>query len=148
MKNMKMKRVRELPIFKKIREVREFDFGVFYYFDGLVISEIKTGVIFDWEMAQKAVIAAHEIFGKNYPITYISNRVNRYTVAPSDWNKFYSNRHQLSLYSVVGNTQGSFTSLVLERLFFKKSIHQFHDLQEAIDFSLAKMEALKKVAIA
>lgn len=135
-----MKRVRELPFFKNIREVREFDFGIFYYFDGLVISEIKEGVIFDWNMAEKAVIAAQEIFGENAPIAYISNRINSYTVSPTDWIKFYNNRNRLSFYSVVGSTQGSFTSLVLERMFFQNSIHQFTDLQQAIDFSLAKIE--------
>ncbi|PIB28836.1 hypothetical protein BFP77_09050 [Maribacter sp. 4U21] len=135
-----MKRVRELPFFKNIREVREFDFGIFYYFDGLVISEIKDGVIFDWKMAEKAVIAAQEIFGENAPIAYISNRINNYTVSPTDWIKFYNNRNRLSFYSVVGSTQGSFTSLVLERMFFQNSIHQFTDLQQAIDFSLAKIE--------
>lgn len=135
-----MKRVRELPFFKNIREVREFDFGIFYYFDGLVISEIKEGVIFDWKMAEKAVIAAQEIFGENAPIAYISNRINSYAVSPTDWIKFYNNRNRLSFYSVVGSTQGSFTSLVLERMFFQNSIHQFTDLQQAIDFSLAKIE--------
>ncbi|AZQ59620.1 hypothetical protein EJ994_12675 [Maribacter sp. MJ134] len=135
-----MKRVRELPFFKNIREVREFDFGIFYYFDGLVISEIKEGVIFDWNMAEKAVIAAQEIFGENAPIASISNRINSYTVSPTDWIKFYNNRNRLSFYSVVGSTQGSFTSLVLERMFFQNSIHQFTDLQQAIDFSLAKIE--------
>jgi hypothetical protein len=135
-----MKRVRELPFFKNIREVREFDFGIFYYFDGLVISEIKEGVIFDWNMAEKAVIAAQEIFGENAPIAYISNRINSYTISPTDWIKFYNNRNRLSFYSVVGSTQGSFTSLVLERMFFQNSIHQFTDLQQAIDFSLAKIE--------
>ncbi len=138
-----MKRVRELQIFKNIREVREFDFGIFYYFDGLVISEMKEGVIFDWNMAEKAVIAAQEIFGENHPIAYISNRINSYTVAPADWIKFYNHRQKLSFYSVVGSTQGNFASIVLERMFFQNSIHQFTDLQQAIDFSLAKIQENK-----
>lgn len=141
-----MKRVRELPFFKNIREVREFDFGIFYYFDGLVISEMKEGIVFDWNMAEKAVIAAQEIFGENHPIAYISNRINSYTVAPADWIKFFNNRHLLSFYSVVGSTQGSFTSIVLERMFFQNSIHQFTDLQEALEFSLAKIRKNKETA--
>ena len=83
-----MKRVKDLPYFKKIREVREFEFGVFYYFDGLVISEIKEGVVFDWNMAKRAVAAAKEIFGEETPIAYISNRINSYTVVPTEWLKF------------------------------------------------------------
>jgi len=138
-----MQCVGKLQFFKNIREVREFDFGIFFYFDGLVISEIKEGIIFDWTMAEKAITAAQEIFGEHQPFAYISNRINSYTVAPTEWIKFYTNRNRLSFYSVVGSTQGSFASIVLERMFFQNSIHQFTDLQEAIDFSVAKLQENK-----
>ena len=141
-----MTRVREISFFNNIREVREFDFGIFYFFDGLVISEIKEGVVFEWEMANKAVRALKEIYGVNFPIAYISNRINNYSIASSDWVKFFNNRHQLSFYSVVGNTQGSLTNIVLERMFFQKTIHQFTDLEKAIEFSLAKIEDNKQNA--
>lgn len=136
-----MKLVTDIALFKKIREIREFEFGVFYYFDGLVISEVKEGVLFSWDMGTKAVNAAYEIYGENAPIAYISNRINSYSVVPADWAKFYKNRHQLDFYSVVGNTKGSFASLVLERMFFKKSIRQFTDLEDAIQWSLSKITA-------
>ncbi|NHF60306.1 hypothetical protein FK220_013210 [Flavobacteriaceae bacterium TP-CH-4] len=141
-----MKCVKNLDFFKNIKEVWEFEFGVFYYFDGLVISEIKEGVVFDWEMAEKAVKVAHQVFGEDQPIAYISNRINKYYVVPTDWIKFYKNRHQLSFYSVVGSTQGSFASLVLERMFFKNSIRQFNDLEEAIAWSMEKIKKRKQLA--
>ncbi len=140
-----MKRVKDLNFFKNIREVREFEFGVFYYFDGLVISEMKEGIVFGWEMAQKAVKAAREVFGENKPIAYISNRINNYHVLPMDWAKFYKNREQLISYAVVGQTHGSFASLVLERMFFKNSIQQFSDIEEAIKWSLAKIANTKEL---
>ncbi len=131
-----MKHVRKIDFFKNIREVWEFEFGTFYYFNNLVISEINEGVVFDWNMAEKAVKIAHQVIGKDKPIAYISNRINSYYVVPTDWIKFYKNRHQLHSYSVVGNTQGSFASLVLERMVFKNSIRQFTDLEKAIEWSL------------
>ncbi len=135
-----MKRVQDIPFFKNIKEIREYEFGKFYFFHGLVISEIKDGVTFNWEMAQKAIAAAREVFGDDMPIAYISNRINSYFVTPTDWAKFYTNRNQLSFYSVVGETKGSFASLVLERMFFKNSIKQFTDLEEAIAWSLAQIK--------
>ncbi len=141
-----MKRVKDLNFFKNIKEAWEFEFGVFYYFDGLVISEMKEGVVFDWSMAEKAVRVAHQIFGKDRPIAYISNRINNYYVVPTDWIKFYKNRHQLGFYSVVGNTKGSFASLVMERMFFKNSIRQFTDLEEAIAWSIEKIKGEKQLA--
>lgn len=135
-----MKSVKNIDFFKNIRQVREFDFGVFYYFDGLVISEMKEGVIFRWKMAEKAIRGAHEVFGKDVPIAYISNRINSYFVIPTDWAKFYKNRHQLHFYSVVGSTKGSFASIILERMFFRNSIRKFTDLEEAINWSIEKVK--------
>lgn len=135
-----MKRVKDLDLFKHIREIREFEFGVFYYFDGLVIGEVKEGVLMTWKMAEKAVKAATEIYGEDMPIAYISNRIHDYSIVASDWIKFYKNRHQLDFYSVVGNTNGSFASVMMERTFFKNSIRQFTDLEEAVKWSLAKIK--------
>jgi len=139
-----MKRVKDIAFFKNIKEIREYQFGTFYFFKGLVISEINEGQTFGWEMAKKAIDATREVFGEDMPIAYISNRINAYHVVPTDWAKFYSNRNQLSFYSVVGNTKGSFASLVMERMFFKNSIKQFTDLEKAIEWSMERIKAHKQ----
>lgn len=138
-----MKRVKELGFFKNIRQIREFEFGVFYYFDGLVIGEMKEGAELKWENAKKAVHASQDFFGNQVPIVYISNRVNSYSIVPTDWIKFYQNRHQLAHYAVVGQTQGSLASVVLERMFFKNSIVQFQDLEDAIKWGLEKVASFQ-----
>lgn len=89
-----MKRVKDLHFFNSIRQIREFDFGVFFYFDGLVISEIKKGTEFKWEHAKQAVEATEDYFGENAPVVYISNRVNTYSIVATDWFKFLNNRQQ------------------------------------------------------
>ena len=139
-----MKKVKEIPFFKHIREIREYQFGTFYFFNGLVISEINEGITFGWDMAEKAISAAKEVFDEDMPIAYISNRVNDYHVVPTDWAKFFKNRNQLVFYSVVGTTKGNFASLVMERMFFKNSIKKFNDLEKAIDWTLTKIEARQK----
>jgi len=141
-----MKRVKRIPFFKNIKEIREYQFGTFYFFDGIVISEMNEGVTFEWNMAKKAIEAAQDIFGEDMPIAYISNRINNYHIVPTDWSKFYANRNQLSFYSVVGQTKGSFASLVMERMFFKNSIKQFTDLEEAITWSLSKIEKKQELS--
>lgn len=131
------KTVKEVDFFKNIREIRECDFGVFYFFDGLVISEIKEGVVFNWSMAKKIIDIAYEIIGKDKPIAYISNRINNYSVVPTDWLKFYKNRHKLEFYSVVAYNKGGLSSIVLEKMFFKNNIRQFSDLENAIKWSIS-----------
>ncbi len=142
-----MKRVKDLDFFRNIKEIREYQFGSFYFFEGLVIGELNGGITFNWEMGEKVIDAAQEVFGENMPIAYISNRINDYYVVPTDWAKFYKNRHRLDFYCVVGNTKGSFASLVMERMFFKNSIKQFSDLEQALDWSLAKIKERKKKAL-
>lgn len=138
-----MKKVTEVALFKQIREAREYQFGKFYFFDGLVISEINQGVTFNWSMAQKVIKDAQLLFGKDLPISYISNRINQYHIVPADWAKFFNNRHQLDLYCVVGSCQKSFASLVLEKVFFITPIKKFQDLEEAIAWVLPQIKTPK-----
>ncbi len=137
------KTVKEIDFFKNIREIRECDFGVFYFFDGLVISEIKEGVVFNWSMAKKIINIAYDVLGKDNPIAYISNRINNYSVVPTDWLRFYKNRHQLEFYSVVAYNKGGLSSIVLEKMFFRESIRQFSDLETAIKWSISKINDKK-----
>lgn len=134
-----MKSVKELDFFKNIREIREYEFGIFYFFDGLIISEMNEGETFDWSIAEKIIDAAYEILGEDKPIAYISNRINNYSVVPTDWLKFYKNRHKLELYSIVAYNKNGLASIILEKMFFKDSIRQFTDLESAISWSLAKI---------
>ena len=135
-----MQSARDIAFFSNIREIREYDFGIFYYFDGLVISEIKEGVVFNWTMAKKAIDAAYEVMGRDRPIAYISNRIHNYSVVPTDWIKFYTHRNRLELYSVVAYNKSGLASIILEKMFFRNNIRQFSDLESAVNWSMAKLE--------
>lgn len=134
-----MQSVKDLEFFKNIQEIREYEFGIFYFFDGLVISEMNEGEIFDWSIAEKIIEVAYLVLGRDKPIAYISNRIHEYSVVPTDWLKFYKRRHQLELYSIVAYNKSGLTSVVLERMFFRNKIRQFSCLENAIKWSLAKV---------
>lgn len=138
-----MQSVKDLEFFKNIREIREYEFGVFYFFDGLVISEMNEGEIFDWSIAEKIIEAAYKVLGKNKPIAHISNRIHNYSVVPTDWLKFYKHRHQLEFYSIVAYNNSGLASMVLERMFFRSKIRQFSCLEDAIKWSLARVNEKK-----
>lgn len=139
-----MQKVRDLGFFRNIREVREYEFGIFYFFDGLVISEMNEGVTFDWSTAKRVIETAYEVLGNEKPIAYISNRIHNYSVVPTDWLKFYKNRHKLDYYSVVAYDKSGLTSLVLEKMFFRNKIRQFPDLESAIKWSLCQINGQKE----
>lgn len=138
-----MQSVKDLEFFKNIREIREYEFGIFYFFDGLVISEMNEGEIFDWSIAEKIIEVAYTVLGKDKPIAYISNRIHEYSVVPTDWLKFHKHRHQLEFYSIVAYNKSGLTSVVLERMFFRNKIRQFSCLENAIKWSLAKVNEKK-----
>lgn len=128
-----MERVTDIAFFNNIREIREYNFGKFYFFDKLVISEIKEGVTFNWVMAERVIEAAYEVYDVDkLPVVYLSNRINRYQIVPKDWLKFYKNRHSLKCYGVVAKNKSTYVNVVLERMFFKNAIRQFTNLEDAI----------------
>ena len=127
-----MKRVKEIPFFKNIIQVREYQFGKFFFFDGIVISEINEGETFAWPMAKLVIADAHELLGKRTPIYYISNRVNAYKIVAKDWKNFFIHREQLAIYCIVEKTHTHFFGSIMERIFLRRGIRKFTDLEEAI----------------
>ncbi|MDF0706799.1 hypothetical protein [Flagellimonas okinawensis] len=82
---------------------------------------------------------AYEVLGKSKPIAYISNRINNYSVVPTDWLKFYKHRHQLEYYSIVAYNSSGLANVVLEKMFFPNKIRQFSKVEDAIKWGLAKV---------
>ncbi len=132
-----MKRVRELELINQIKEIREFEFGVFYFFKGgIVISEMHEGAQFNWKNAKKAVYAAQEIYDKDIPLIYIANRVNKYRVAPFEWFKYHKNRFDMQYIASVGPLKNNILSTFFKNLIFPKRIRMFTNLDEAVAWAL------------
>ncbi|WP_396632625.1 hypothetical protein [Maribacter sp. R86514] len=132
-----MKRVRELELINQIKEIREFEFGVFYFFKGgIVISEMHEGAHFNWKNAKKAVYAAQEIYDKDIPLIYIANRVNKYRVAPFEWFKYHKNRFDMQYIASVGPLKNNILSTFFKNLIFPKRIRMFTNLDEAVAWAL------------
>ncbi|SIQ06412.1 hypothetical protein [Maribacter ulvicola] len=131
-----MKRVRELELIKQIKEIREFEFGIFYFFKGgIVISEMHEGAQFKWKNAKKAVYAAQEIYNKDVPLIYIANRVNRYHVPTLEWFKFHKNRFDMQHIASVGSLKVHIFSFIIKRLIFPKRITIFTNLDDAVNWA-------------
>ena len=128
-------RVSELEIDCDLQDVFIFDFGHFYFFDGFIISEIKEGVLFDWEKAKKVIDKAYAHYGDDPNLVYISNRIYSYSVVPQDWLKFFSNKHPLKAMAVVAENKTSVINLMMEKLFFFSRVKKFDNLESAIKWA-------------
>ncbi len=136
-----MGRLKDSIFYRQANSELAYDFGSFYLFDSFVVSEINEDVIFSWDKHGKKVTEdianLYEQNGKR--IVFISNRINSYSVIPSDWLKFYKHSYKLKAYGIVSYTKTGFFNAVLEELFVSASFKRFTSLENAIlwakDFS-------------
>ncbi len=141
-------RIADSNLADQILDVHITDQGIFYFLDGIVISEINEGITYTWEEAKNAIDAAIEFYGDDYNLCYISNRVNKYSVKPSDWLKFYRNNFRLNGYAVVTKSENSWFNALMEKLFSKVDIKRFDSLYDAINWCKTHNDCCNKKTIA
>lgn len=122
----------------QIKDIYISDHGNFYFMDGIIISELNEGITYTWEEAKKVIDYAIKFYGENYSVSYISNRVNKYSIKPSDWLNFNKKQLRLNSYAVVTNSESSWYNALMEKLFSKTEIKRFDNLYESIKWCQAK----------
>jgi len=117
--------------------IKEFNysFGSFFVFDGYIIAEINEGVCFSWEYGEKFVKDLTSFLGVYNldSMIYISNRINEYSVVPSDWLKFLKS-YSLKSYCIVSEAKVGKLSLLVESLFYPKKIKRFRSTYTAVNW--------------
>lgn len=114
-----------------------YPFGDFYLFDGFVIAEVYEGVTFTWDNHGKKVVEdiAYLYDTNGDDIILISNRINPYSIKPTDWRKFFKNRYTLKGYAVVSYSKIGNSIALLERLFISTKSKRFNSLENAIEWA-------------
>lgn len=141
-----MKQVSQLSHFSNIIDICDLSFGTFYFFDGLVIGEMNEGAVIKWHHIQQLIEKINQILGESGPITYISNRINSYTVVLTGWSNFRKTKHfnRFKAYGIVAYTETVHKNFVLEALFANMNIKKFIDLEEAVEWCLQSVTPLLK----
>ena len=133
---MKFKESSKYHLTKSILEFKE---GNFYIADTFVVGEIHEGAHINWDTAEKIIEAVYNHFGtRSIDISYISNRINNYSISPVDWYKFFVNKHTLKSISIVSYTPSGLAFFFLEKFFIKTALLKFDSLEMAIDSILAE----------
>jgi len=88
-------RIAESPYNDKYEKKVTTSSGDYYFFNKFIVSEISTGVHFNWEIGKEIIELAYKHYGEDIRVAYISNRVNDYSVNAQDWLKFFNERHYL-----------------------------------------------------
>ena len=114
-------------------------FGEFYLFEKFIVSEIAEGVHFDWEKAEVIIQRVYDYFEtKDIEISYLSNRVNSYSVTAQDWLKFYKGSHTVDRVAIVAYEEKGFLSVQLEKIFTRSTYQTFHSLEDAVNWLSSK----------
>ncbi|WP_396600961.1 hypothetical protein [Algibacter sp. R77976] len=114
--------------FKKI----QMPFGTYYFCDRFVISELQESVHFDWIKAELIIEKIIKFYGKNVKIGFISNRINHFSVDPSNWTKIERKYNIIAASAIVIYNNSNFMNASIEKQFAKKSIKRCMSLEEAI----------------
>jgi hypothetical protein len=132
-----LKYLKDTPFHKNVLHVLSYDFGDIYLYDTFVIAEFRAGVVVSWDHIGRMI--ADEIRGiygaKSKELIYISNRINNYSVSPSDWLKFHSQNYCLRGYGIVGYTKRSYFNAMLEKIFVRTQLKWFDSLEPAIQWA-------------
>jgi len=142
-------KVENTKLVDDVEDILVSEHGVYYFFEEFIIAEIAEGYLYNWASAQEVIEVATKHYGENKSICYITNRVNNYSVNPTDWLKFFKGDYNLNGYAIVTYTETGWFNAILEKLFFPKNFERFTNLHEAVNWCKQKNNEsnLNKTAI-
>ncbi|MBT8184091.1 MAG: hypothetical protein KJN76_04570 [Eudoraea sp.] len=109
----------------------ELDIGVFRFYPNLVISEMKEGVVVNFDNCLPLFVKGLEYYTVDTPLIYISNRINSYSFDPTlhlEAKAIYSNLYG---YGVVVYDDMNYRIAQLEQNFMDCPVKIFYSLEEA-----------------
>ncbi|XLS27595.1 hypothetical protein ACJD0Z_10340 [Flavobacteriaceae bacterium M23B6Z8] len=116
-------------------ELHTFSFGKMYFFEHMMVSEFKEGILFTYDHAVEFIDKAEAYYGSEKKLVYISNRVNSYSVDPVDWIKLGFSYKNLLAIGVVNYTFFKKKVFYVEKMFCRKPMKSFSSLNEAVDWA-------------
>jgi len=117
--------------------------NVYIYNKCLAVVEVHEGVTLSYLTGASLLIRALFIF-KNRKWAYISNRINSYSVVPTDYDHLHK-IGSLKVLSIVRNPQEVNKALPIESIFCRKPLKLFNELDEALDWSFYSLNELRKL---
>ncbi|MCG2418370.1 hypothetical protein K8089_04990 [Aequorivita sp. F47161] len=122
-----------LPSEFKLEKVWHTEIGTVYFYGTLVVVEAKEGIIISHKNGLSSLLKGLAFLGTK-PWVYISNRVQSYSVKPTDY-KYLNRVPTLKAMVVVAYSEIARSNAELESKFCKKPFAVFETLYEAVLWS-------------
>tara|TARA_R110001583_G_scaffold883_5_gene7947 strand:+ start:791 stop:1243 length:453 start_codon:yes stop_codon:yes gene_type:complete len=131
-----VKRLKDTPYYHRAIHEINYSFGDFYLFDTFIVGEIHENVHASWKdhgrLITEELSNLYDNNGKD--LVYISNRVNDYSLVPTDWKKFFKMSYNLKAYGIISYTKTGYFNAMLERMFVNTKLRWFNSLEDAIQW--------------
>ena len=109
----------------------ELDIGTFQFYPNLVISEMKEGVVVNFDKCLPLFIHGLEHYKHEKRLIYISNRINSYSIDPTLHLEAKSIYRNLYGYGVVVYDEMNYRIAQLEENFMNCPVNIFYSLDDA-----------------
>jgi len=126
--------VKESTLANQVNKVVSIQIGDLYFFNDIVISEIKDGIHVTFENAQEFIKEIKDYFEPPKPFGLISNMVNSYSVNLPDSTKFREQLNNLSAYVMVSHNAAGKLNVEIASNFCQAKDVDFEDLYEAFNW--------------
>lgn len=113
----------------------QIDLGRFVYYENFSIAEVSEGVHMSSENMETLLLIANDVYGTDIPFVYISNRIHSYSVDPLGYYEAIKKFPNLIGYAIVSQNNRRRTLAGLEKLFIKKPVRIFDNLEKAVEWA-------------
>ncbi|AXT63328.1 hypothetical protein D1816_24290 [Aquimarina sp. AD10] len=119
---------------KSLINEHTLDIGKFYFYENFIIAEIKENINLNFESGKQLFQLAQDYYKSTIPYVYISNRINSYSVKPTEHYKLENIFPNFKGYAIVTYDDISFEVANLEKLFTNRPTCIFKNLDSAIEW--------------
>ena len=108
------------------------DIGNFTFYPNILVAEFSEGVHVSFENATIPIQIATQMFGDKKPLIYISHRKNSYSMDPVGYKEVVDLFPNFMAFGIIAQTKRRRMIANLERLFIKKPIRVFDNLEDTL----------------
>ncbi len=113
---------------------KTFSIGRFLFYPNFIVGEFNEGVHVTQKNAAEPIRMAQEIYGTDKPLIYVSHRLNSYSMDPIGYEAISKMFPNFKGFAIVSENRYRRMIAKLERLFIKKPIAVFYDLESAFEW--------------
>ena len=128
------------PTRQKFIVEHKLDIGKFVFYTNIVVGEFYEGVHVTKENATEPIQIALQIYGDKEPIVYISHRLHSYSMDPVGYGEVVKMFPNFIGFAIVSQNRYRRMLANIEKLFIKKPIGVFYDMESAFDWAEGLLE--------